>query len=295
MVLGKGLNRNNEYCVIIVTFNPELDFLEKNLQRLLSYSMSTLIVDNFSKNIGGLLELKRKLDPHSNVIKFHFNPSNDGLGKATNCGFEYAKNNGFKYLFIFDQDTEINLNYLKDTQLAIKEVEYLSSSPAIMTALCVNKANETKEIVTTSSFNLKVLNNAIASCSLVNLDIYLKIHGQMENLFIDHVDTEWYFRAINYGFRIYAIEGDYASHKIGDRNLRFVGRDYNVHSPLRIYYRTRNTIYLSRFSYIPVYWKLRSFATMFYRVLIFTLLIKGSRLKYFTSYFNGLYDGLFLK
>ncbi len=294
MELSNLLNRNKEYCVIIITFNPVLDFLEKNLEKLLSYSIRTLIFDNFSQNIDGLLALKRKFDSQNEIVEFHFNSLNVGLGKATNIGFEYAKDNGFKYIFLFDQDTKININYLEDSHLAIKEVEELFCSPAVMTALCVNRANETKEIVATSSFDLKVLKNAIASCSLINLDIYLKIQGQMENLFIDHVDTEWYFRAINYGFRIYAIEGDYVSHQIGDRNLRFFGRDYNVHSPLRIYYRTRNTVYLSRINYIPIYWKLKSFATMFYRVTIFTLLINGSRLKYFKSYFKGLFDGFLL-
>ena len=291
-------NSNNklstEFCVVIVTYNPILDYVESNLFKLAEYGICTIVVDNGSNNQTQLGSLISKLNIKSE-IKFLSLNYNSGLGTATNYGFEFAVNRGYNYVFLFDQDTDIRKEYLLDALNALKEIESLTDKPSIMSPLCVNKANETKKKISTPSFDLTELKNSIASCTLINLEIYNSIGGQLEQLFIDHVDTEWFFRALNFGYRIYSISGEYTTHKIGDFKITFLGRRYNVHSPLRIYYRTRNTLYLLKLPYIPLSWKLRSSFTMIYRAILFSIKIKHKIKAYINALLRGALHGFSLK
>lgn len=283
-----------EFCVVIVTYNPILDYVEKNLTKLAKRGISTLLVDNGSNNQTQLGSLISKLNIKSKIDFLSLN-YNSGLGTATNYGFKFAINNGFNYVFLFDQDTDIRINYLLDAFSALKEVESMTNRPSIMSALCVNKANETKKKISTASFDLTELKNSIASCTLVNLEVYNGMGGQLEQLFIDHVDTEWFFRALNFGYKIYSISGEYTTHRIGDFKISFLGRSYNVHSPLRIYYRTRNTLYLLKLPYIPLSWKLKSLFTMIYRAFLFSLKIKSNRKAYVNALLRGIIHGISFK
>jgi rhamnosyltransferase len=285
---------STEFCVVIITYNPVLDYVEKNLLKLAKNGICTILVDNGSSNQSQLGSLISKLNITSE-IKFLTLNYNSGLGTATNYGFKFAVNSAYNYVFLFDQDTDIRINYLLDAFNALKEVESMTNRPSIMSALCVNKANETKKKISTASFDLTELKNSIASCTLVNLEVYNSIGGQLEQLFIDHVDTEWFFRALNFGYKIYSISGEYTTHKIGDFKISFLGRSYNVHSPLRIYYRTRNTLYLLKLPYIPLSWKLKSSFTMIYRAFLFSLKIKFKRKAYINAFLRGILHGINFK
>ncbi|RZM67831.1 glycosyltransferase family 2 protein, partial [Klebsiella pneumoniae] len=79
---------NIKVSAIIVTFNPELDVLSELISSLNSQVGNVVIVDNCSKNILKIKELKEK--KRFLLIE---EPTNIGLAAAQNHGIKEALNN----------------------------------------------------------------------------------------------------------------------------------------------------------------------------------------------------------
>ena len=77
-------------------------------------------------------------------------------------------------------------------------------------------------------------------------------------MFIDHVETEWCFRAIGMGYEVYAHQNARMEHCMGDRMMtaRFIVRwSMPYRSARRHYTIFRNSLYLQRKAYVPRVWK----------------------------------------
>lgn len=97
----------------------------------------------------------------------------------------------------------------------------------------------------------------LASGSLITREALLIIGDMREDLFIDHVDTEWCFRARRAGFSLFGVCRATLSHALGDRLIRFRfprRRIITVHPPVRLYYFMRNRLYLYFQAQTPARW-----------------------------------------
>jgi rhamnosyltransferase len=77
--------------------------------------------------------------------------------------------------------------------------------------------------------------------------------------FIDHIDTEWSFRARKAGYRLIGVPAARLEHRLGDsvRRVWFFGwRQVMAHSPLRDYYMFRNTLLMLRDTPMGMWWRL---------------------------------------
>lgn len=80
-------------------------------------------------------------------------------------------------------------------------------------------------------------------------------------------------------------------HQLGDARGKFLGVTYKIGAPIRLYYRFRNILLLSRKSYVPVYWKIRNLVSITICLVIFT--IKGpERHKRIGYMLKGIYAGI---
>ncbi len=71
----------------------------------------------------------------------------------------------------------------------------------------------------------------------------------MEKLFIDYVDFEYCMRLKKNGYNIYQCNDAVIYHSVGNLvNWKIFGLNFysTNHSPLRLYYRTRNRFYLRK-------------------------------------------------
>ena len=87
------------------------------------------------------------------------------------------------------------------------------------------------------------INKVITSGALLNLRAYNKVGPFMEKLFIDYVDFEYCFRLQRNNYSIYINNNAIIYHSVGNLiKWKLIGfRFYSTnHSPLRLYYRTRN-------------------------------------------------------
>ena len=100
----------------------------------------------------------------------------------------------------------------------------------------------------------------IASGSLIRCSVLQEVGFMCETLFIDAVDTEWGLRARTMGLLSFLIPAVPMLHTIGDRSVRLMGRQFNLHNEARSCYIVRNTAFLLR---VPTMgWRWRSYAPL---------------------------------
>ena len=83
------------------------------------------------------------------------------------------------------------------------------------------------------------------------------IGGMDEDLFIDHIDTDWFLRALSLGWRSYGICDALMEHSLGEDTRRiWLGRwrYIPVHKPFRYYYIYRNSLLLYKRTYTSARW-----------------------------------------
>ena len=114
------------------------------------------------------------------------------------------------------------------------------------------------------------------------------------NYFIDHVDTEWCFRAKKAGYYLIGVPTSRLEHQLGDavKKVWFFGfRHVMYHSPLRDYYMFRNTFLMLHDTCMT--WKWRIF--FIWRLVqfgVYFLAFEGERSIRFSRMALGVLHGL---
>ena len=133
-----------------------------------------------------------------------------------------------------------------------------------------------------------------SSGSLISIENIKKIVRLEEDFFMDHGETEWCFRAIDKGYKIFGSAKVTLNHLMGDDVCEywFFGRKRMPYrSPLRHYYIARNSMLMQKRSYIPRTWKFWNIIKLFFTYVYFGFVAKESRehRKYIGK---GIRDGL---
>lgn len=166
---------------------------------------------------------------------------NRGISERLNAAAKMAIAAGAKWLLTMDQDSSFEKGELE---------QYLSCFHSFEekdTVAMFGIEHETK--MATDACQYEKTDNLITSGSLVNLDVFQKIGGFDENLFIDEVDSEYCYKAIVKGYRTIKFKNVLLTHSLGQvqqhrslKTLKLTRR--TLHSPLRIYYMVRNYLYV---------------------------------------------------
>jgi len=127
----------------------------------------------------------------------------------------------------------------------------------------------------------------VSSGSLTNVKIAKSIDGFDEKLFIDHVDHDFCLRLYRAGFYVIRANKVWIFHEIGKikkiyilhgigkiTGIKWLLKPYHIlnHPPIRIYYQTRNLLYMLRkykkeFTDHPLRYWTKFFFGMFLRIL----------------------------
>lgn len=227
----------------IITYNPNIEILERNINSYYDNVEEILIVDNGSNNKKNIEGVRRK------KISYIWNKENKGIAFALNKGLEYARNKDYDYILTMDQDS-----YFEHKDSVKKMTEYFSENTTAIVAPC------TKDMISgdIELFDNKIneVKNVITSGALCRIDILTKIGGWEEKMFIDSVDFELCFHLRKEGFGIYKINDVFLCHHLGESQIRKISSISLVitnHSYIRRYYQMRNSVYLFKkyFSCFP--------------------------------------------
>lgn len=252
-------------AAVVVTYEPEPDGLRALLRALRPQVDWLVLVDNASSHdVASLV-------PPDLEIEFRHLDQNIGLAAAQNVGIERALDFGAAYVFLSDQDS------LPPADLVHSLMEQSDAGGAPLAAagpLAVDGRTQLPSFFVTERHGRPgrwYLSAAadvpgavevaflIASGSLLSTDAIRAIGAMRSHYFIDHIDTEWCFRARQAGYRLLGVPAARLEHRLGDSVSRvwfFGWRQVMSHSPLRDYYMFRNTLLMLRDTPMSLRWRL---------------------------------------
>lgn len=279
----------------IVTYNPQIEQLTKNINAILPQVAYLIIFDNGSHNHHDIITL---IESKENVILLS-SRTNQGIAFALNQIMLKAQSLQIDWVCLLDQDSIVSPNLIQAYQEVIDMDDVALITPQIID---INKHHHF-EVNTQVEPHYRIVNFAITSGSCVNVPIWEKI-GQFDtDFFIDKVDTDFSIRLVLYGYVQIQCLNTYILHEVGKAEQTVLNFIYKLfpnghtqawgfrtnHSPLRVYYRTRNAIWLVR-KYKYYHSSLKGYLKVGYE-LIRTLLIEKHKRRLLHSIINGIKDG----
>ncbi len=295
-----------QIATVTVTFNPDTNVLASQLSAL-PRACPKFIVDNASEP--GVTESVAELaarTPNTTLLR---NRKNYGLAAALNLGAltVHREAPSVRFVLLLDQDSEPLAGSIAALVSAFEALENSGHPVGCVGPLLIDaKTNQQHGFHQATRWRWRRLfpapytglpvrcTNLNGSGTLVSIDVFLKLGGFDEELFIDHVDTAWAFRVLAAGYELWGTPKAVFKHRMGTSSLRFWmcgWRIWPVRSAARHYYLFRNAILLMRRPAVPRVWKFWAAPK-----LVLTALLHGlfdpNRREQLRQMRRGLADGL---
>jgi rhamnosyltransferase len=229
-----SFNQIDDVAGVVVLYEPTEEIFQ-NIQSYITQVKRLFVVDNSENSDKLLIENIKRI----NNAEYIGLKENIGIAAALNIGAKRAIEEGYRYLLTIDQDSEATPNVVEK----LIEIYHNYKSVGIAAPYPLNRIHK----ILPRDNLIHQTNKVITSGALLNLRAYIEVGPFMEELFIDYVDFEFCFRLRKNGFNIYIDHAAILYHNVGElKKRRFLGKYYysTNHSPLRLYYRTRNRFYI---------------------------------------------------
>ena len=219
-------------CVIVL-YNPSDDNIQ-NIRLIEDYLDVIYVVDNSEDIVKRLINNKK--------IRYIKLGKNEGIAKALNIGAKLAIKDGFNWLLTLDQDSHITneiINTMKNFILKNQNIFFGLISPY----QDINSNEKIKDV----EFEEQV--EVMTSGNIINLNIYKKIGGFKDWLFIDCVDTDYCMNLNKNGYKVLRLNKLVMKHELGNLKIHTLfGKKYLCynHNATRRYYIVRNTLYINK-------------------------------------------------
>lgn len=279
---GSGWQRVG--CVI-VTYRPHHEPLLRQVAAIHMQVGTIVLVDN-----GDGLSLPTF--PEEYGLEVICLGANDGIARAQNVGIQRLFDRGATHILLLDQDSLPaadmvaclleGLTQLQQSGIAVAAVgpQYSDPRQGAHSPFVYREGLALKERSPhdppSSAVSADFL---IASGCLIPTAVLGAVGAMDESLFIDYVDIEWGLRAQHLGYSSYGIPVAQMEHSLGDDWIVHRGRRFPVHSPLRHYYYTRNSLLLARRPWIGWPWRFILLRRMAKQFVFFSVFVPGKRLE----------------
>jgi rhamnosyltransferase len=228
-------------CAGIVLFQPDIDKLIANINSIAPQVGHIFIVDNASINSNEVIS-KFSGDKYV-IIK---NSKNFGIAKALNQLIACARKNEYQWIITLDQDSISDSLLVKKLCLGIKKYPHAVMVTPYIIDINLMSLEGYKSLYLPES---EIVEICQTSGTLTNVDAITSVGGFEEKLFIDHVDHEMCLRLRRGGYNIVRINSTYLLHEVGKgKKINIFGKKiaYHYYNPKRVYYQTRNLLYMLR-------------------------------------------------
>jgi O-antigen ligase len=227
---------------------------------------------------------------------------NLGLGAAYNLAVDWARANRATHLLLLDQDSVAERDMVVRLGKAFSATADVAAAGPLWRDARTGKTGHFVRLTRWGTAKIRPTGHAIVSVdflissgTLISLKAVDRIGPFDEQLFIEHVDTDWCLRARAIGYALLGVVNARLDHKFGDATLTapLAGGNHQffLYPAERNYYLVRNSIVLWRRPYAPMGWVLHDFLRNV--VLIFWhILVARPRRKRLKSVWRGICDGL---
>ena len=274
-------------CAVMVTYHPSAGMIE-HLQKVRTEVHGGVIVDNGSAPDELRLLRIASRDLGLQLIE---NGENRGIAEALNQGVRWARQQGFSWVLLLDQDSRMNDDFLRamlqtwtshprHAQVAAIHPRYMH--PQLGCRPLAPRASDGSYLW------------CMTSGTLMPTWVFDKIGYFASEFFIDWVDIEYCFRLRKAGYTIAESSEAILLHDPGDSApSHILGRRFwpSHHNPVRRYYMSRNRIVVFRkyFLSLPL-WTLKAMHAAF-RDTLKCFLGETDRRRKFRNFLLGTWDG----
>jgi rhamnosyltransferase len=230
--------KSSSLCAVVITFQPAAEVVQ-NLAKVRSQVAALVVVDN-----GSPADLLAPIRAASQQLHFTLieHGGNLGIAAALNTGVRWAREQGFAFVILFDQDSTVTEGFCQ-AMLAERAAHPQRDKLAVVTPTQVEKSTGQVRPHSCASDGGPLV--AITSGSLMATEIFDYCGWFQENLIIDCVDHEYCLRARSMGFTLAECRravlqvavGSASEHQAFGYTIQ--ARHYNA---TRRYYMTRNRL-----------------------------------------------------
>lgn len=228
-------------CVIL--YNPKNEVFD-NILTYIDYVESLIVVDN--SLIKNNFLINKLIDNFPNKLNYIDNKDNLGIATALNIACNEAKKLAFEWILTMDQDSSfINFEYYVECLNSVrsyKDVALLSANTT---------RNALRKLPQNLTLEYEEKSVVITSSSIINLKHFNEFLKFEDKLFIDMVDYDFCAKIKEKKLKILYFKDILVEHALGEIYLRknLVTRKQKEkieHNYQRVYYITRNSLYLAK-------------------------------------------------
>ena len=313
---------------VLVSYQPQPKRLQQVLEAVAPQVQHLLVVDN-SETEQAQAQVQNAIEAikgfceqgaHQTVIDLHKTETNLGLSSAYNIAIGRARSAHASHLLLLDQDSVVAGDMVHALLRGIERGEGEAAQLGVQGAPVMVGPWYTDELTGRRSVVLRtgrfLLNYVptpvnltaeqltkmpvmptemlISSGSLVAMPTFDALGELDDKLFIDHVDTDWCLRIKHSSQWMAVVPDAHMKHQLGDRVLRLWWGRWRllpVHSPIRLYYTFRNSLWLYVRPHAHWRWILFDIKRLC-AVTLIHMLAKGPRWPRLQQICKGLRDGL---
>ena len=224
-------------CSIVVLYEPE----KVDLNNILSYYDSvdfSFIIDNSKES--NLKEIEKVLKNKKAHYEYKHFANNLGLCRALNYGIYHASKLGYKWVLLMDSDSSFITDIIKEFKTFLAS----NKSDTIAVLSPVHLFDRSKHSPYKGTKRMKW---AMTSGCLYNVDVFLKLKGFKEELYVDGLDMDYCYKARENGYNIIQVGQALLKHNPAvTKELKinnYVFFRYGYASPWRYYMQARSLVW----------------------------------------------------
>lgn len=268
----------------VVTFNPNIGRLKQCLNAIIDQITNLVIFDNGSSNIDDVRTTVKEISEDAVIIE---SKENKGIATALSEIMLFAKEQNYRWVLTLDQDSVLQGNIVDCYINTANNPKY---SDAGMFTCLIKDRNFIDTKYEVQAQPVIEVEYCITSAAFTNTKKYFQTDGYDKYFFIDCVDFDICYSLIEHGFKIYRVNSIGILHEVGHGEQRsFLGRRIIVYheKPQRLYYLTRNTIWLykkhSSYKFVRL---IKKELAIFVRILLY----EDNRRKKLKAFIRGIQD-----
>lgn len=272
----------------VILYNPKDDVFD-NIESYIKGVDLLIVVDNSTQHNIKLIDKIK--DSFTNILYIN-NNDNLGIATALNIACYKAIELDYDWILTMDQDSRF-----LDFKSYIACLQKVSDKQNLAIIAANTQWNAKNYIVKEPSYDYEEKSIVITSANFLNLSIFKALGGFEEKLFIDMVDYDYCLKVNSQDYKIFYFKDVLVEHSLGDlikRKNLFTRKikEKIEHNPQRVYYITRNYLYISK-----VYGKkfpkkfnfIRSLNILFIHEVTKILIYEDQKLKKLYSKLVGLF------
>lgn len=231
-------------CACIITYYPEYDFLQKNINAYYNFVDRIVIWQNTPPK-----NRKNKEYALDDKIVYMGGDTNLGISQPLNEILNYCEQEGFSHLLMMDQDS-----LFKNFGFYYKQaISYFIHNDVAQIGPEVNNSKILKG-------EFKECKYVITSGSIIDVKKAISVGGFRKDFFVDGIDLDFGFKINKSGGRIYQVGGATLIQNFGNTCLKR-GKKIISYSPNRLYNTVKSQIilwkeypeYFHKFLFMKIY------------------------------------------